>query len=195
VARLAEIQVDERVIADARCGDERAQCMLYDALAPATFGLIYRIVRVRAAAEDLFQDTMITLYERLDGFRGEAPLGAWVRQIAVSKCLMHLRSPWHRARLSLNGDDESETGTELPGPVTLPPPAECFDLEHALATLSPTARAVIWLYEVEGYSHDEIARQFGRTVSFSKSQLARAHRRLRAWFEPRGERRQPCTPT
>ena len=192
MARLAEIQVDQRLIAGARRGDERAQSMLYDALAPATFGLIHRIVRVRAIAEDLFQDTMITFYERLESFRGEAPLGAWMRQIAVSKCLMHLRSPWHRARLSL--DLGAEESADTPLPITLPRPAECIDLERALASLTPTARAVIWLYEVEGYSHDEIAQQFGRTVSFSKSQLARAHRRLRIWFEPRSER-QPCTPT
>jgi RNA polymerase sigma-70 factor (ECF subfamily) len=48
------------------------------------------------------------------------------------------------------------------------------------------------MYEVEGYSHQEIAREFGRSVSFSKSQLARAHARLRAWFEPQ-ETRQSCT--
>ena len=59
-----------------------------------------------------------------------------------------------------------------------------MDVERALSSLSPTARAVVWLFEVEGYSHDEIGRAFGRSASFSKSQLARAHRRLRAWFEP-----------
>ena len=42
------------------------------------------------------------------------------------------------------------------------------------------------MYEVEGYSHAEIAAAFGRSVSFSKSQLARAHLRLRAWLEPQG---------
>jgi len=62
--------------------------------------------------------------------------------------------------------------------------AESLDVERALASLSVTARAVVWLFEVEGYSHDDIGRAFGRTASFSKSQLARAHRRLRAWFEP-----------
>jgi DNA-directed RNA polymerase specialized sigma24 family protein len=44
------------------------------------------------------------------------------------------------------------------------------------------------MYEVEGYSHQEIAREFGRSVSFSKSQLARAHVRLRAWFAPQEDR-------
>jgi RNA polymerase sigma-70 factor, ECF subfamily len=71
--------------------------------------------------------------------------------------------------------------------------AEQLDVERALAILSPTARAVVWLYDVEGYSHEEIAQAFGRSISFSKSQLARAHARLREWFEPTTDR-QPCAP-
>src|SRR2546421_12267504 len=54
-----------------------------------------------------------------------------------------------------------------------------IDLERALERLSETARAVVWLHDVEGYTHEEIAEQMGKTVSFSKSQLARAHVRLR----------------
>ena len=57
-----------------------------------------------------------------------------------------------------------------------------MDLEAAMDRLTVTARAVVWLHDVEGYTHDEIADQMGRTVSFSKSQLARAHSRLRVWL-------------
>jgi RNA polymerase sigma-70 factor (ECF subfamily) len=67
-----------------------------------------------------------------------------------------------------------------------------LDVERALASLAPTARAVVWLFEVEGYTHEEIAQSFGRSVSFSKSQLARAHSKLREWFEPSVDR-QTCT--
>jgi DNA-directed RNA polymerase specialized sigma24 family protein len=74
------------------------------------------------------------------------------------------------------------------------PRVERLDVERALSTLSPTARAVVWLYDVEGYSHEEIAHAFGRSLSFSKSQLARAHARLRKWFDVPADR-QPCTPT
>jgi RNA polymerase sigma factor (sigma-70 family) len=188
VARLCEIGIPREVLERARAGDERAQAQVYGAVAPATFGLIRRLVSVRSAAEDLFQDTMISVFERLDTFRGEAPFGAWVRRIAVSQCLMHLRSPWHRARRAFERDD----GPELSG-VLHPPRPESLDVERALASLSPTARAVVWLYEVEGYSHEEIAREFGRSVSFSKSQLARSHQRLREWFDLQTDR-EPCTP-
>jgi RNA polymerase sigma-70 factor (ECF subfamily) len=177
VARLCEIGIPSDVLARARRGEERARAQLYGALAPATFGLIRRLLAGRAVAEDVFHDTMIIVYERLDTFRGEAPLGAWVRQIAISRCLMHLRSPWHRARVALETMGDDVVGT-VPTPR-----AEALDVERALAMLSPTARAVVWLYEVEGYSHEEIATEFGRSVSFSKSQLARAHRRLREWFD------------
>ncbi|HEX4049758.1 MAG TPA: sigma-70 family RNA polymerase sigma factor [Steroidobacteraceae bacterium] len=190
MSRLADIYVAPELIDGARGGDEVAQARLYSELAPATFALIRRIVGARAVAEDLFQETLMTVFERLDAFRGEAPLGAWVRQIAVSRCLMYLRSPWQRARLDLGARlDEELVARSEPGRL----PSDGLDMERALASLSPTARAVVWLFEVEGYSHQEIARAFGRTTSFSKSQLARAHRRLREWFEP-SEERQPCAP-
>jgi RNA polymerase sigma factor (sigma-70 family) len=202
VTKLADIDVPEGLIASAREGTESACATLYTALAPSTFGLIRRLVGPRAIAEDLFQDTMMTVYEHLDDYRGEGPFGRWVRRIAVSKCLMYLRSPWHRARIEIAGRGErlglgEEHGgehepAELGAPVAPAPAAECLDVERALASLSSTARAVVWLYEVEGYSHQEIAESFGRTASFSKSQLSRAHRRLREWFEPK-DVRQPCT--
>src|SRR5689334_25439716 len=136
---------------------------------------------------------MMTVYQRLADFRGEAPIGAWVRQIAVTKCLMYLRSPWHRARMSLDltGSDDPGAADRLM-PSIQGPVAETLDVERALASLAPTARAIVWLFEVEGYSHEEIAQLFGRSVSFSKSQLARAHIKLRAWFEPPVDR-QTCT--
>ncbi len=191
MASLANIEVPAELIASARQGTASACARLYAAVAPATFGLICRLIARRATAEDLFQETMMTVFERLASFRGEAPLGAWVRRIAISKCLMYLRSPWHRARLDFAawGEDlavpEPAAGADAPG--------DRVDVERALASLPPTARAVVWLFEVEGYSHQEIAQAFGRSVSFSKSQLARAHRQLREWFEPQSER-QPCTP-
>jgi RNA polymerase sigma-70 factor (ECF subfamily) len=145
---------------------------------------------------------MMAVFERIGSFRGEAPLGAWVRQVAVTRCLMYLRSPWHRARLALDRRDDYSSDRAGEGAarqeilrIAIPEAwSDQMDLERALATLSPTARAVVWLYDVEGYSHEEIARQFGRTVSFSKSQLARAHARLREWYEPQKDG-QPCALT
>lgn len=193
MAKLGDISIPPELLQKASQGDEAAQVVVYTSTAPATFALIRRLIANRAVAEDLFQETMMTLFERLPEFRGEAPLGAWLRKIAVSKCLMFLRSPWHRVRLHLENESEPEISLGLAALITPAPPVEGLDVERALKSLSATARAVVWLYEVEGYSHEEIASLFGRTVSFSKSQLARAHLQLREWFES-GKDRQTCTP-
>jgi RNA polymerase sigma factor (sigma-70 family) len=173
--RLAEIEVPADELAAARAGDQGARRALFELVAPATLGIIRRLVRQRALAEDLLQDTLIAMYEHLGDFRGEAPFGVWVRSIAVSRCLMSFRSPWHRARVALESwTEDSRTATESTSRTS-----DLIDLDRALAKLSPVTRAVVWLYDVEGWSHEEIARAFERTVSFSKSQLARGHARLR----------------
>ena len=183
MSRFADIGVDAAQVARAGAGDPGARRALYDAVSGPVFALVMRVVRDRATAEDLFQDVMETLFRRLADWRDEAPFGFWVRQIAVRRCLMHLRSPWQRARHAL-GDllhDEEPVARE-------PPLAELVDLERALARLSPTARAVLWLHDAEGLTHEEIAASFGNSPSFSKSQLARAHAALRGWLlESRGE--------
>jgi len=189
VTRLVEITVSDEVRERACAGEEGARQLIYAAVAPATFALIRRLVGSRSASEDVFQDTMMILFERLTEFRREAPLGAWLRQIAISRSLMYLRSPWRRVLLCLETDERDTPAPARATTAALAP--EAIDLERALATLAPTARAVLWMYEVEGYSHAEIAASFGRSVSFSKSQLARAHQKLRAWFEPQG--RPTCT--
>ena len=186
VSRLAEIAVAPELVMRACTGEGAARQALYAALAPATLNLIRRVVGQRALSEDLFQDTMMMFYERLPQYRHEAPLGAWLRRIAISRCLMYLRSPWKRARLCLEPIDGG-VAAEVAALVTPGYRGELIDLERALASLAPTARAIVWMYEVEGYTHQEIASAFGRSVSFSKSQLARAHLRLRTFLEPEVE--------
>ena len=174
--RLSEIHVTGEELAAARAGDTAARRMLFDRVAPATLGIIRRLVAQKALAEDLLQDTLIAMYEHLDDYRGEAPFGIWVRSIAVSRCLMAFRSPWHRARVALESWTEESWAAPAESESRT---SDLIDLDRALAGLSPVTRAVVWLYDVEGWSHDEIAKGFDRSVSFSKSQLARGHARLR----------------
>ena len=173
--RLADIQIPDEQLAAARAGDGGARRALFDCVAPGVFAFIRRLVRHEAMAEDLLQDTMIAMYEHLADFRGEAPFGVWVRSIAVSRCLMAFRSPWQRARETLdNWFEDGQASSAAEGRTS-----DLIDLDRALARLSPVTRSVVWLYDVEGWTHEEIARVFERTVSFSKSQLARGHARLR----------------
>ena len=95
---------------------------------------------------------------------------------------MFLRSPWQRARQALVAVLPGEEDARLlpDGLVAHDPLPELIDLERALARLPEIARAIVWMHDVEGMNHEEIAAQFGRSVSFSKSRLSRAHAQLRA---------------
>jgi RNA polymerase sigma-70 factor (ECF subfamily) len=177
--------VPPEVVARAREGDEAAREAVYRAYERAVRTLAYRLVSRRAAAEDLAQDTFVEVLTSLHQFNGRGSFGGWVRSIALSKCLMHLRSPWHRSLRWL--DDEPEAAVVVaPNPVDV-------DLERALRRLSDEARLVVWLHDVEGYTHAEIGALLGGTPSLSKSQLARAHARLRELLEPE-QGRSPCLP-
>jgi RNA polymerase sigma factor (sigma-70 family) len=80
-------------------------------------------------------------------------------------------------------EDQSHTILQL---------TDSLDLEHALAQLSDRARAVLWLYHVEGYQHAEIAELFGQSLSFSKSQLARALTQMRQFLQPSSTQTHPA---
>ncbi len=176
---FAGISVDDSVIRRARRGDAGAHESLYRALAPAVYTLALRLVKVPAVAEDMLQETFIEVMRSLPRYRGDASLATWVRRIAVSKCLMHLRSAWHRRAGELGDeDDPADGGAPVAESVGLR-----LDLEAALANLPAESRVVVWLHDVEGYTHREIALAMQKTESYSKSQLSRAHRRLRGLLE------------
>jgi len=170
------LEIDPGTLRQVVAGDAAASRFVYGNLAGPCFALVRRLVRDRAAAEDVFQDAMLAIFQGVGGYRGEAPFGAWARQVVLRCCFAHLRSPWQRARHVLFGDADQLPQVATAGPV----PAQLLDLARALERLSPTDRAVLWLHDAEGLSHEQIAAGFGRTTSFSKSRLVRARASLRA---------------
>ena len=179
-------------VARARAGAVDAQEAIYRAYQRPVRTLARRLVPSVAAAEDLAQDVFVEVLTKLDQYDGRGSFAGWVRSITVNKCLMHLRSPWQRARrwLDLASDDGGAEWPERRSPSVT---GDSVDLERALARLGDTARAVVWLHDVEGYTHAEIGRLLGGTASFSKSQLARAHAHLRELLESDGVKA-PCMP-
>ena len=187
-----DLSISDQVLDRAREGDRVAQAELFAAFGRAVFGLARRMLGRPELAEDVLQDTFVEVLKGLKDFRGEAPVGMWIRRIAVNKCLMQVRSHWHRYRSPLEGDEEATTAEDwMEARGTAPETG--LDLERALDALPAEARAVVWLHDVEGYTHVEIARLMQATPSFSKSQLARAYVRMRRWADDPKEV-QSCMP-
>ncbi|HEX9705503.1 MAG TPA: RNA polymerase sigma factor [Gemmatimonadales bacterium] len=168
------LAVPDVVVARAKAGDEAALEALYRAFETPVYNLARRILRHSEDAEDVVQETFLEVLRSIGAFRGEGHLWGWIRRIAASKALMRIRREQVRAAEVL---EEEAAGRPAPAMATR------IDLERAFERLSGTARAVVWLHDVEGYTHEEISEMMGKTVSFSKSQLARAHHRLRGMLE------------
>lgn len=186
MSKFADIEIDPAIVARAARGDAKAHEIIYRAFAAPVYSLCLRFTRVPAHAEDLVQDTFIEVMRSIEGFRGDAALGSWIRRIAVSKALMLLRSAW-TARGQPLGDDWEEVTPAAGSGAMHRGPEESLDLDTALARLPAVSRAVVWLHDVEGFTHKEIAELMGRTESFSKSQLSRAYQRLRPMLSARAE--------
>jgi RNA polymerase sigma-70 factor (ECF subfamily) len=163
----------ETVVARARTGDPEALASLYRAFQSPVYNLARRICRTTEDAEDVLQETFFEVCRSIGRYREEGSLWGWIRTIAASKALMRIRRNKYRETDELHdqavGRRQEDTHLRM-------------DLEAALERLSETSRAVVWLHDVEGYTHEEIAQMMDKTPSFSKSQLARAHARLRLWL-------------
>ncbi|HEU4484277.1 MAG TPA: RNA polymerase sigma factor [Povalibacter sp.] len=203
MSQFQGIQVSPDTIRAAVAGDAAAHEIIYRTCARPVYAVIRRLIPNIATADDVFQDVFVEVLRNIGSYSGTGAFGGWVRTIAVNKCLMHLRSPWHRGMLWLDADSErTADGSGQFDPVDPAPLPEtqmaAADLERALATLPALTRSIVWLHDVEGYKHHEIAQLMGRSIGFSKSQLARAHVRLRRLLDsdppqPAGGSL-PCTP-
>lgn len=163
----------DSVIARAQAGDAAALEAVYRAFQVPVYNLARRICRTTEDAEDVLQETFFEVCRSIAQYRGVGSLWGWVRSIAASKALMRLRREKYRETDELHDDILPMRRDDV---------ALRMDLEAAILRLSETSRAVVWLHDVEGFTHEEIAGMMGKTTSFSKSQLARAHIRLRRWL-------------
>ena len=180
------IDVPAALLTRARAGDRAAFEQLYRWFERPVFTLALRICGDREEAADVLQETMLKVFHRIGDYRARdgAPFWGWLRRVAVNEALMCLRRGKPAGQPQGLPDDEI-----LPDDFA-PPPAAAADaaaLQRALAALPPATRTVLWLYHAEGYTHEEIASLMERTASFSKSQLSRGGRRLRALLEPEAE--------
>lgn len=171
------IDVPAALVARMRRGEHGAFEQVYRWFERPVYTLALRICGEREQAADVLQDTMLKAFDRIDDYRGDSPFWGWLRRIAVNEALMALRR-----RRRADDDIVADDGLDAEDAHTPPPPAaaDAAALQRALQALPAITRSVLWLYHGEGYTHTEIAALMQRSESFSKTQLSRGTRRLRA---------------
>jgi RNA polymerase sigma-70 factor (ECF subfamily) len=169
---------EAELVRRAQAGDRVAFEQLYRDNVGRVYALCYRMAGTADLAEELAQDVFVRAWQKLGSFRGESAFSSWLHPLTVNVALSERRSRRRRVARVMTTDDLTEF--ERPGPPTRSDGPEAgFDLERALATLPPGARAVFVLHDVEGYKHAEIAERTGVATGTSKAQLHRARRLLR----------------
>ena len=163
----------------AQDGDETAFRELYHEHAGRIYALCLRLTGDAGAAEERTQDAFVRAWERLATFRGESAFGTWLHRLTVNVVLMERRGSRRRERRVAPASDDPVFERAAAAPAG----ADRLDLERAIALLPAGAREVFVLFDVEGYSHEEIAGMCGIAIGTSKAQLFRARRLLREMLE------------
>jgi RNA polymerase sigma-70 factor (ECF subfamily) len=155
-------------------GDERALRALWSQHAPHIDAVVRRLAGDPDLAEDIAQEVWIQIFRALPSYRGESQFGTWAHRIAVNRTLNALRRTRRLAKIE-TAMEEDTISVEPVGDRSM----LRATIDAAAARLSPGARTVFLMHDVEGYTHEEIAKELDITPGGSKSQLFKARAKLR----------------
>ena len=166
---------DLQLIESCKRGDRASQKAVYDRLASRMFPVCIRYAGDRESAQDILQDGFITLFTKLDDFKGDGSFEGWARKIFVTTALMYLRK---KDVLKISDELDQAKGMKAET-VTQTQNLGYKELMELIMTLPPGFRTVFNLYALEGYSHKEIGEMLGISETTSRTQLSRA----RTWLQ------------
>lgn len=165
---------ETQVVRQAQARDLQAFERLYRQHVGRVHAVCLRMTANVTRAEEMTQKAFLTVWEKLPHFRGESAFSSWLHRIAVNTVLADLRAENRRRQRVFGTEDPTVFETAPRAPAA----GIRLDLEQAIGELPPQARAVFVLHDVEGWQHDEIARELGVATGTSKAQLHRARKLL-----------------
>ncbi len=165
---------DHAIIQRAIAGDELALRTLWSQNAPHIDAVVRRLVGDPDQAADIAQEVWIQIFRALPSYRGDSQFGTWAHRIAVNRTLNALRRTRRIAKAETDIEDDTVAVEHDSERALL-----AQTISEAAAKLSPGARTVFMMHDVEGFTHEEIARELGITPGGSKSQLFKARAKLR----------------
>ena len=177
-------RTEAELIADALRGDAASFEPLIQKYSPRVFATARRYARRESEVEDIVQEVWLKAYEKLSSFRGEAPFEHWLMRLAVRTCYDFLRSHQRNretsfSELSEPEDDWLDRFVAQPDAADEKADAARLLVERVLEQLSPPARLIITLLEIEERSVKEIAALTGWSVALVKVRAFRARGEMR----------------
>jgi len=177
-------RTEAELIAAVLKGDAASFEPLVAKYSPRVFATARRYARRESEVEDIVQEVWLKAFQKLAGFRGEAPFEHWLMRLAVRTCYDFLRS--HQRNRETTFSELSEPETDwlerfVSDQETASESADAARLliDRLLEQLSPPARLIITLLEIEDRSVKEIAQLTGWSVPLVKVRAFRARAEMR----------------
>jgi len=177
---------DTRWAARGREGDRGAMERLVERHHDTVRRLLWRFARTPEDLDDLVQETFLRMVRGLPRWRAEQPFRHWLLRIAsnVGRDYFRRHAVRRRSDAPPGGDGSDQSAPEAVDPQADPSArAAAAEVKTLLAQLPPDDAALLTLQHLEGWSLQEIANQFGWTVTATKLRAWRARRRLRSLYE------------
>lgn len=177
-------QNDAELIAAVLKGDAASFEPLVKKYQPRVFATARRYARRESEVEDIVQEVFIKAYQKLESFRGDAPFEHWLMTLAVRTCYDFLRSHQRNretifTELSQTESDWLERFVADPSDASENAEAAKQLIDRVLSQLSPAARMIITLQEIEERSVKEIAALTGWSLPLVKVRAFRARAEMR----------------
>ncbi len=175
--RVVSNMSEAELVEGCRKQNVQSQRSLYERYSRTMYGVCLRYASNQDDAQDILQEGFIRVFSRLDSFRGEGSLEGWIRRIMIHTSIEHYRKKSRYFLVDVNEATEVEV---LPDALGRLGRQEVLEL---IQNLPAGYRTIFNLYEVEGFSHQEISVMMNVSVGTSKSQLSRA----KSWLKERIE--------
>ena len=177
-------RTDAELIAAVLQGDADSFEPLIQKYSPRVFATARRYARRESEVEDIVQEVWLKAFQKLDSFRGEAPFEHWLMRLAVRTCYDFLRAHQRNRESSFSDLSQAESewlGRFISGAEPDKEQSEAARLlvERILGELSPAARLVITLLEIEDRPVKEIAKLTGWSTTLVKVRAFRARAEMR----------------
>ncbi|MFN8548808.1 MAG: RNA polymerase sigma factor [Candidatus Eisenbacteria bacterium] len=174
---MQDTSSDLELARQAAQGDEASFRRIYESTCDRLFSLLRYQVGDRDHARDLLQDTYVQAWKRIGDYRGEAPLTAWLRMIAIRKAIDWKRSALLRLKRTV--EIHERTAAVEPDHRGLQFDSEKATFERALQKLSPMQRGALLLREWEEWDFAAIAETLGCKESTARVHHTRAREKMR----------------
>jgi len=181
---------EQDLVKRARRGDLGAYDQLVQRYQQRIYATIYHMTANHEDANDLAQEAFIKAFQALKSFKGGSSFYTWVYRIAVNKTINFLKQRKNRSQMSLNDlDFNVEHDPDLVALVSDKTPrreATLTELQEKLnegmQRLSEPHRLVVTLHDVQGLSHEEIAKIMECNIGTVRSRLFYARQQLQAYL-------------